>query len=139
MKIWGKNFLFEERAFYRLNQRIILSRSEDVIFFSSNGDTTIDDKHLKINSQWRLRKVTEKKKTFSLQKYLNISISDKCSKEPLNLQSEHYVEFIKVTPIDGKWQNILQRRMPLCMKQVLKKWTCDQMRKLFIINRRNKN
>ena len=45
----------------------------DLNFSSSNCDTTKDDKHLKIISQWRLRHVIEKKKenTFSLQKYLN--------------------------------------------------------------------
>ena len=69
MKIQRNFFFFKERAFYRLNQRIIPSRSEDIIFFSvlTSSDTTIDDKHLKIISQWRLRHVIEKE-TFSLQK-----------------------------------------------------------------------
>ena len=40
-------------------------------FLSSNRDTTIDDKHPKIISQWCLRHVIEKKKTFSSQKYPN--------------------------------------------------------------------
>ena len=92
----------------RLNQRIIPCRSEDIFFLSSNRDTTIDDKHLKIISQWCLRHVIEKKKTFSSQKYPNkfdlhivdedkfysrrnhftISISNKFSIKPLNLRSE---------------------------------------------------
>ena len=31
MKFWRKIFLFKERKFYRFNQRIILSKSEDII------------------------------------------------------------------------------------------------------------
>ena len=68
MKIQRNFFFFKQRAFYRLNQRIIPSRSEDIIFsVLTSSDTTIDDKHLKIISQWRLRHVIEKE-AFSLQK-----------------------------------------------------------------------
>ena len=93
----------------RLNQRIIPCRSEDIFFLSSNRDTTIDDKHPKIISQWCLRHVIEKKRLFphrniqislictSLMKknfiyskrdHFTISVSNKFSIKPLNLRSE---------------------------------------------------
>ena len=43
-----KTFFFERGVPYRLNQRIMPSRSEYVFFFSSCRRTTKDDKHLKI-------------------------------------------------------------------------------------------
>ena len=70
LKIWRKIFFFRERTSYRLNLQIISSRSEDIIFFSSNCDTTKVDKHIKVVTV-ASPALNGKKKTFSLQKYLN--------------------------------------------------------------------
>ena len=106
-RVIGASWKFRGNFFCK--EGILLFES-DVIFFSSNGDSIIDDKHLRIISQRRLR-ARNWKKTFSLQKYrsqfdldivetlkkiltyaksdhFNISISDKFSKEPLNLRIE---------------------------------------------------
>ena len=48
MKTYRKTFFFERGVPYRLNQRIMPSRSEYTFFFSSCRHTTKDDEHLKI-------------------------------------------------------------------------------------------
>ena len=124
MKIQRKKFSFEEIAFtFRISKLFPVDRYN---CFSSNRDTTIDDKHLKIIPQWRLRHVIEKK-TVSLQKYLNrfdLHIVETLKKNSINqgqmlkrvakfaklAKSEiRYVEFNKVTPFDGmmEWRNAL--------------------------------
>ena len=51
------------------------------------------------------------------------------------LRSEQAAEYD--TWVIPEWRNILKRGMPFCKKRKTKKWICNKIGKLFIINRRN--
>ena len=59
------NVIFVERAFYRLNQRNALNRSDDLIFLSIFRDATQDGKNLTMDSHRRIQKTN---KTFPCRK-----------------------------------------------------------------------
>ena len=59
------NVIFVERAFYRLNQRNALNRSDDLIFLSIFRDATQDGKNLTLDSHRRIQKTN---KTFPCRK-----------------------------------------------------------------------
>ena len=69
------NVIFVERAFYRLNQRNALNRSDDLIFLSIFRDATQDGKNLTMDSHRRIQK---NKQNFSLQKNQINVIGESC-------------------------------------------------------------
>ena len=117
---------FDERAFYRLNQRIIPIRISESEFLCRNIYIGLICTSRK---PWKKNLFNRRASIWQFQSVTDTQLAKRARSEV------RYLEFNWVFLFDGmmEWQNLLQRGM----NEVSQKWNCIEIRKWFIMNKKN--